>query len=1252
MKSKSLHSSIRTYRTASENRSNTNLQPRQSISRHRRPSMFPFLTSRSQSRPEIQPPTDFLLNAPENSASLDVGPQNFERSSQDHNEESLDTHVIVTPTQLTAFKRSLRSVLAWNRLFALLCVSGKIRFSAAQYKILAAAIKTASNNDTTLHTYKTIRTTQWEFLLNNLFPKSTIIFITNNHTRQHRSETTTKLRTNSNGMQDARDCVRLILPSEWAKLDVITQPIYEEIFNDSPTSNSRKGFAIETSPLVQAKDRSVYTGGRVTLWADYLGTLLPSEINDNINLTVQGVKPMPHNKDEFYKWFPISVDENKPISLRGRVGPSWCVTPRDVHSNNANSAQLQLCSTEERHIQSLFSIATHKLVDFDRIFNTPRRTGTSGSQQQQSLRGGRRGKTPTSSHQQHARRAPQAYDIVDYENIFLFPGDSVVIIRPPDGLDTCLFCLYIGSFIWREDGRVAERIFWIRKEDLLVSYNTFQAGQRTIVDTLLSLDIQFWGISTATPKFSPNFVPSAAAMNFKTRNKGVLDDGTPYVIYRFLLYSDGFKQKKSLSDKRSVCGFYILPLGLSHKSKLSSNAARILTLSSHGQDTNEVFNHIIDDVVLGATEGFDSVDAKGKRTKIFLDAAAKVGDFPAVSESTDVSGHMSDAHCSFCSVRKRKGGSLPPILFTTALHSRRFSLTRFDERMRAIRAENPSHTIRQHLGTSCETEEDALKLFSVRMAAAFQQARHKTRKSNTGEFILNNYFDSYLSAAACPDHLFKGLIENVLTLCFDTLSSDHERRLADASICQCVQHNGLPSIDTVLNWDKHGKYGGLNKLTTTGLFCVAVFAGHIFSNLAKVHEWPNQSGYRLPQQLQDIISLVFWAPFTDADTMSQSVYVSGSATDPPLQYHSDIHNLICKYIASVKSYYSSGGRQKEHLDKPNAHRLIELSVHTIPIFKHALNVSELVLEMAHRISKEWLEHNTSSDSQITAVELAQARDWSTRLLSLYTIWNNATSDEKAAAEIGLRRLLLGQDSVRLNEDVPGNAEFKTVMEELREKLPKAFREPVPEQLQGTSRHHLLPTEHSFWDLSSRRHNEHLTAEQVNGGRLLDQHYKEGSCSQSWEPIAIYAAASLMRSDRYSPPRACGSADGAIGVDNFVSVLLVQDAGGTFLATASTDIGVQRIFQVKGFYLLATGEKWALLHSLRETDERNVFQLLSNPTQHMVRLSTAMRRVAAAHVCDKQCEVRFHGMSGRLHHNPANRLFRIFNSRDGFPPHMG
>ena len=40
----------------------------------------------------------------------------------------------------------------------------------------------------------------------------------------------------------------------------------------------------------------------------------------------------------------------------------------------------------------------------------------------------------------------------------------------------------------------------------------------------------------------------------ESQNKGTLPDGTPYYIYRMVLYADGLQQFKSLTDVRSVTG--------------------------------------------------------------------------------------------------------------------------------------------------------------------------------------------------------------------------------------------------------------------------------------------------------------------------------------------------------------------------------------------------------------------------------------------------------------------------------------------------------------------------------------------------------------------------------------------------------------------------------------------------------------------------------------------------------------------------
>ena len=148
--------------------------------------------------------------------------------------------------------------------------------------------------------------------------------------------------------------------------------------------------------------------------------------------------------------------------------------------------------------------------------------------------------------------------------------------------------------------------------------------------------------------------------------------------------------------------------------------------------------------------------------------------------------------------------------------------------MKIVRSEQSNATIRKHLGTSCSTEEDASSLIAVKIADSLRSQDNWKYKNNIGNYVNDCSFDSHLSGAACPDHLFKGLITNVLTVCFDLLSDNNIRRHVDILVCAAVCDHKLPSIDMILSWDKHGKYNGINNMKTSSLFCALLFAVPIF----------------------------------------------------------------------------------------------------------------------------------------------------------------------------------------------------------------------------------------------------------------------------------------------------------------------------------------------------------------------------------------------------------------------------------------
>lgn len=76
-------------------------------------------------------------------------------------------------------------------------------------------------------------------------------------------------------------------------------------------------------------------------------------------------------------------------------------------------------------------------------------------------------------------------------------------------------------------------------------------------------------------------VPSQGAHpKIYTRNNGVLADGTTFLVYHFLLYTNGFNQQTIIKNMQSVFWCYIMLLRLDGVYQKRSASARELTLSA------------------------------------------------------------------------------------------------------------------------------------------------------------------------------------------------------------------------------------------------------------------------------------------------------------------------------------------------------------------------------------------------------------------------------------------------------------------------------------------------------------------------------------------------------------------------------------------------------------------------------------------------------------------------------------------------
>ena len=1080
---------------------------------------------------------------------------------------------------LKSLHNSARLLLSWESLLGLLSIIGSVPFSSRQFDVLRDMIDTASSGERQLCTYKTVRQSHWNYLLQHIYPRSNLLYVQTKD-NQRRRPTQSVILTQNNNRQDSRDCIRLLLPSEWALLDVLTLPIYQQLFGEE--SEGERPLSIERSQLVQGNRHRVL-GGRHTFWVLYRDSILPSMLDDMIEVRCS-VPDGNLNQCMYTSWKPDTGSSSSTcrdthrdiVRIHGRVGPMWCVAPHN----------------ESTPLDELLTI---DMVDMEKSFYAAFRSAT----------------VPINCHTFGDRLEPA---------LELFPADICTFLRPAGPNVSNLICIMVSSFIGKTKGCPAERLIWIERS----SGNWIPKLSANVSD-LPSL--------VAKPD-------GARLSSFKQMNKGVLTDGTTFLVYRFILYSDGFNQHKSMKDTKSVCGCYIMPLGLSENFRKTSASARVITMSASKQDINSVLSNIVDDIVRGATTGFEGTDPFGGRVKVFLDLLANVGDYPAASACSDLMGHTANTPCSVCTFPRRKGTGTGELVYSSGIHSRRLSNIRFDERMRAIRSEGAlSDHVRKSLGVNCRTVEEASAKFNVQVASALRESVLRLQLKGDGTPVVPGVFDSYLSTAILPDHLLTGLIKNVLHVCFRCLNSDGDRHSFDEVICSYISETNLPSIDSILVLNR-GKFSGLQNLSMSSLFIVLLFASHLFDLYDK--RWSSAiaspSPFHLPMLLQRIVEHLYWYPSTTTDSSDDFDYV---LNDNGERYQQTNMQRLTTYINAMNSYIAKVGRHGHELDKPNAHRLIELCVHTVPIFGHTLLVSELVLEMFHRGFKKWLETNPNHDAHVTAVEVALGRDWGARLYALHMYWSHGTEHEKNAAERGLQRLLLGKDIGLIPDD---NSDLRHLLDVFRKSLPSMFKKPVVSLLHQCRSRSMLPLDRQYWRSQCIQRDVVKFPNYFQQGARLLQGLRPGTTFQAYKEAVFKSVeqfSDVPHSQRYNKIRE----------GSFVSVM-AESPDVTVLSASK--YAARRSFYVVVGIASDKREDWIFVKRMKATADDDVRYVLCDTSGlQLVRLSRFVQRAAAIHVCTSRC---------RIHDNAAHRLhqgtvfdgqqYRLCSRADGYPPHLG
>ena len=73
--------------------------------------------------------------------------------------------------------------------------------------------------------------------------------------------------------------------------------------------------------------------------------------------------------------------------------------------------------------------------------------------------------------------------------------------------------------------------------------------------------------------------------------------------------------------------------------------------------------------------------------------------------------------------------------------------------------------------------------------------------------------------------------------------------------------------------------------------------------------------------------------------MDGSEHADMFRTEGRIQYYSDLRKMGMDYLLACDDLMAEDADTGAILDKPNAHRAVELALHTIPTFGHARNCS-------------------------------------------------------------------------------------------------------------------------------------------------------------------------------------------------------------------------------------------------------------------------------------------------------------------------
>ena len=394
----------------------------------------------------------------------------------------------------------------------------------------------------------------------------------------------------------------------------------------------------------------------------------------------------------------------------------------------------------------------------------------------------------------------------------------------------------------------------------------------------------------------------------------------------------------------------------------------------------------MDDIVESVTNGFQSVDAYGNDVTIFLDNVTLFGDTPKINAITDTMGHNALSYCNFYFIRKNNPTNTPWYCSTSKTNGRSQSFQRLDEKMYIMRQLGLSTKEKAMLGMTSTSDDGSRNIPSVYLSNKLLDNRRSIPNSQYGVPLVNYLFESSSSVSVAPDHLISGLISNLIEMCLYSLPSTSHILKFQSFVLSTAAENNLPTEGPFAVM-KDNSFSGISTMSMSTLYVLLLCSTPYFETpISPVDS--KKRPFNMCRILQDYISLFYYWPTKSYDMDEEIDTVNGNNGR---NYLSILHTLSQKLVDSASQFIKEDGKNCRLLDKPNIHRLLELSVTSLPLVGHGRILSELVFEMVHFFFKKWFEDNPSPDSHLSAVDRALSRTWCCNVYVSYNMYKHGAN---------------------------------------------------------------------------------------------------------------------------------------------------------------------------------------------------------------------------------------------------------------------